>query len=70
MVFLVSRGLTAALLIGLFIPYMDLLTSGRRWIVPAVFGVLAIAMIVKGNAASRFDASQPHPDSIFYFAGR
>jgi hypothetical protein len=30
-------------------------------------GLLAIAMIVKGNAASNFDASQPHPDSIFYF---
>ena len=24
-------------------------------------------MIIKGNAASNFDASQPHPDSIFYF---
>ena len=34
---------------------------------PAALGLLAIAMIVKGNAASNFDASQPHPDSIFYF---
>ena len=67
MVFLVLSGLTAALLIGLFVPYIDFLTSGQRWIVPAVLGVLAIVMIVKGNAASSFDASQPHPDSIFYF---
>ena len=34
---------------------------------PAVLGLLAIVMIIKGNAASNFDASQPHPDSIFYF---
>ena len=67
MVFLVLSGLTAALLIGLFVPYIDFLTSGQQWIVPAVLGVLAIVMIVKGNAASSFDASQPHPDSIFYF---
>jgi hypothetical protein len=67
MVFLVLSGLTAALLIGLFVPYIDFLTSGQPWIVPAVLGVLAIVMIVKGNAASSFDASQPHPDSIFYF---
>ena len=30
-------------------------------------GLLALVMIIKGNAASDFDASQPHPDSIFYF---
>ena len=64
---LVYGGLTSALLFGLFIPYMDLLTGGRRWIVPAALGLFAIVMIVKGNAASSFDASQPHPDSIFYF---
>ena len=66
-VFLVLSGFTAALLFGLFAPYLDFLTSGRRWIVPVALGVLAIVMIVKGNAASNFDASQPHPDSIFYF---
>jgi hypothetical protein len=65
--FLISGGLTAVSLVGLYIPYIDFLTSGRRWIVPALLGVLAIAMIIKGNASSNFDASQPHPDSIFYF---
>jgi hypothetical protein len=67
MLFLVLCGLTAALLFGVFIPYIDFLTSGRRWIVPAVLGVIAIVMFIKGNAASNFDATQPHPDSIFYF---
>ncbi|HLX05671.1 MAG TPA: M20/M25/M40 family metallo-hydrolase, partial [Candidatus Binatus sp.] len=65
--FLISGGLTAVSLVGLYIPYIHFLTSGRRWIVPAVLGVLAIVMIIKGNAASNFDASRPHPDSIFYF---
>jgi hypothetical protein len=65
--FLVLSGLTVVLLFGLFIPYLDFLTSGRRWNVPIVLGAVAIAMIIKGNAASNFDASQPHPDSIFYF---
>jgi len=64
--FLMLSGLIAALLFGLFIPYMDWLTSGRRWIVPLVSGLLAIVMIVIGNAAGAFDASRPHPDSIFY----
>ena len=61
------RGVGGPLLFGLFIPYIDFLTSGRRWIVPGVLGLLALVMIIKGNAASDFDASQPHPDSIFYF---
>ncbi|HXM89840.1 MAG TPA: hypothetical protein VN916_10290, partial [Candidatus Acidoferrum sp.] len=67
MLFLLFSGLIALLLFGLFIPYSDFLTAGRRWIVPGVLGVLAFAMIIKGNAASNFDPSQPHPDSIFYF---
>jgi hypothetical protein len=45
---------------------MDLLTSGRRWIVPMVSAMIAILMIIKGNAASTFNASRPHPDSMFY----
>jgi len=65
--FLALSGMTAVMIFGLIIPYIDFLTRGWRWIVPGAFGVLAIAMIIKGNAASNFDASQPHPDSIFYF---
>ncbi len=65
--FLELSALTAVLLFGLCIPYLAFLSGGRRWIVPGVLGLLALAMIVKGNAASAFDASQPHPDSIFYF---
>jgi hypothetical protein len=64
---LIAHGVASALFFGLFIPYLDFLTAGRRWIVPGVLGFLALAMIIKGNAASNFNASQPHPDSIFYF---
>ncbi len=65
--FLLLCGLTSALLFGLFIPFIDFLTNGRRCIVPAALGLLTIAMIVSGDVASSFDAAQPHPDSIFYF---
>ncbi len=65
--FLEFCGLTAALLFGLLIPYMDFLTGGQKWIVPAVLGLLAIVMFVTGTVASGFNASHPHPDSIFYF---
>jgi hypothetical protein len=65
--FLVLSSMTAVMIFGLLIPYIDFLTRGWRWIVPGAFGVLALAMIIKGNAASNFDVSQPHPDSIFYF---
>jgi hypothetical protein len=64
--FMMLSGLIAALLFGLFIQYMDLLTGGRRWIVPIVSATFAIVMILNGNAASNFDLSRPHPDSIFY----
>lgn len=64
--FLMFSGLTAVLLVGLYVPYMDLLTSGRRWIVPALCGALTIAMLVAGDRQSRFSVEQPHPDSIFY----
>lgn len=67
MPFLLLSGLGAVLLFGLLIPYIDLLTNGRLWIVPAVLGSLAILLIIKGNAASSFDPTRPHPDSIFYF---
>jgi len=67
MLFLVFCGMTDVMLFGLFIPYIDFLAGGRRWIVPGLLGLLALTMIVKGNAASNFDAARPHPDSIFYF---
>ncbi|HZC45392.1 MAG TPA: M28 family peptidase, partial [Candidatus Acidoferrum sp.] len=67
MPFFLLSALATVLLFGLFIPYIDFLTVGQRWVVPGVLGVLAIVLIIKGNAASNFDASHPHPDSIFYF---
>ena len=67
MPFLFLSGFTAALLFGLFIPYLDFLTIERRWVVPIAMGLLVVVMVVKGSAASSFDAAQPHPDSIFYF---
>jgi hypothetical protein len=67
MLLFVYAGLASGLLFGWFIPYIGFLTGGRRLIVPGALGALALAMFVSGSVASRFDASRPHPDSIFYF---
>jgi hypothetical protein len=65
--FTIFGGLATVMLFGWFIPYVDFLTSGRRWMVPAALGAFAIAMFVTGDLASNFDADHPHPDSMFYF---
>ena len=65
--FLILSGFSAALLFGLSVPYLDFLCFERRWAVPIAMGLLAVAMVIEGKAASSFDTAQPHPDSIFYF---
>jgi len=63
----VYGGLASGFLFGWFIPYIDFLSGGRRRVVPAMIGAFALVMFVIGNVTSTFDASRPHPDSIFYF---
>ena len=67
MLLFVYAGLAGGFLFGWFIPYIDFLSAGRRWIMPAAIGLFAIVMFVIGSVASSFNASKPHPDSIFYF---
>lgn len=63
---MMMSAMTAVLLLGLYIPYLDLLTSGRRWMVPALAGAVAIALFTGAYRESKYSAAQPHPDSIFY----
>ena len=67
MLLFVYAGLAGGFLFGWFIPYIDFLSAGRRSIMPAAIGLFAIVMFVIGSVASSFNASKPHPDSIFYF---
>jgi hypothetical protein len=64
--FLAVGGIIAALLLGLAIPYLDLLAGDSRWIAPAALGVTAIILFAWGKSASAFSPSQPRPDTIFY----
>ena len=55
---------------GLLVLHFDLLagesTSGRRWLVPGILALVAVALIVWANATSGFDAAQPRTDRIAY----
>ena len=63
---MMMSAMTAVLLLGLYIPYMDLLTSGRRWMAPALAGAAAIALFAGAYRECKYSAAQPRPDSIFY----
>jgi hypothetical protein len=63
--------LFVAPVVALLAPHFDFLAgdagSGRRrWALPAVAGVVALALIVWGNATSGYDAEHPRPDRIAY----
>ena len=58
--------LFVAPLIGLFGPHFDLLSGRRRWGVPGVAALVAVALIAWGNATSGFDAAHPRPNRIAY----
>jgi hypothetical protein len=65
-------GLTAlfvAPLAGLFVPHLEFLAGGSRrgwWIVPGTAALVALLLIVWGNATSGFTVEHPRPDQIFY----
>jgi hypothetical protein len=56
----------AALLLGLFVVNFDLLTSSRRWLLPAVTGAVAIGFLIAAIAQPDFNQREPRRDEIFY----
>jgi hypothetical protein len=62
--------LFVAPLIALLLPQIDFLSAivgpTRRWIVPSAAALMAIALVLWGNATSGFDANHPRPDQIAY----
>ncbi len=58
--------LLMALLLGLFIPHLDLFARPFRWALPAVAGFVAAAALIGGSLTAAPDALHPQPDSIFY----
>jgi len=53
-----------AQLLGLAVPLLALLT--RRWVVPLLPAVAALAFLVAGSVTARFDTDRPLPSNLFY----
>ncbi|HEX7317501.1 MAG TPA: M20/M25/M40 family metallo-hydrolase [Pyrinomonadaceae bacterium] len=55
-----------ALLLGLFVPQLSLMTERRRWLMPVCMLLVSVGFIAAGAATAGFDQSRPRRDSIFY----
>jgi hypothetical protein len=55
-----------ALLLGLLIPALNLMTTQRRWLIPGAMLLISIGFFVAGSATSAATAQRPRPDCIFY----
>lgn len=64
--------LPLVLLAGLLLPALDLLQRAVGWRLPAALAAAALALLLAGGFATRFDARHPEPESLFYVldAGR
>lgn len=54
------------LVVGLLVPHLHLVTSGRRWLLPAAALIVTLALLVAGTLTSGFDKEHPRPDNLFY----
>ncbi|MDQ1592733.1 MAG: hypothetical protein QOG71_3360 [Pyrinomonadaceae bacterium] len=54
------------LVVGLLVPHLHILTSARKWLLPAAALVVALALLVAGALTSGFDKEHPRPDNLFY----
>jgi Peptidase family M28 len=55
-----------ALLLGLLIPHLSLMTATRKWLLPATAALVGLSLVVAGSLTSHFTKSAPKPNSIFY----
>ena len=58
--------LPAILLLALFLPHLEFLSTPRRWILPAVALTIGLGFIVSARVTSGFDTAHPRPDSVAY----
>ena len=58
--------LMMALMLGLFIPHLDLFARPYWWALPATAGFVAAAALITGSLTANPDAAGPQADSIFY----
>jgi hypothetical protein len=55
-----------ALLLGLLIPHLKLMSAPKRWIVPVGAALLSLVFIVSGSLTAGFDQKHPKPVNLFY----
>jgi hypothetical protein len=55
-----------ALLLGLLIPQLDLLTRTRQWRLPAVALAICVAFLIIGSLTARFTPEHPRPNAVAY----
>ncbi len=55
-----------ALLLGLLSPYMNLISSMNRWLLPAASTVICLVFLIGTMRTSNFDASHPKQVNVFY----
>ncbi len=54
------------LMLGLFIPQLDLIARAGRWVLAVGSAALALGLLLAGSLSAGFDARHPQPDSIMY----
>ena len=54
------------LVVGLLVPHLHIVTSARKWLLPAAALVVTVALLVAASLTSGFDREHPRPDNLFY----
>ena len=56
----------AAILFGLFVPQIQLLTKRSRWLLPGALSVISVFFLIAGGFTAGFSESRPRTDNLFY----
>jgi hypothetical protein len=56
----------AALLFGMLVPLLNLISSMNKWVLPAASTSICLVFLVSAVLTSNFDANHPKQDEVFY----
>jgi Peptidase family M28 len=55
-----------ALLLGLLVPHLNLISSMNKWLLPAASSGICVVFLISAVFTSHFDAINPKQDNVFY----